>query len=94
MHWPFKAWGVDAVLSGYFPVYERLAVGGLPYFVNGLGGAFVSGVGNTDINSRFRYDESNGALLIDASDARITFRLVNRAGHIVEERVLVKNNRS
>ena len=27
---PFKAWGADAVLSGYYHVYERLSVEGLP----------------------------------------------------------------
>jgi len=91
MRWPFKAWGADAVLSGYYHVYERLFVGDLPYFVNGLGGAFISGFGETDINSRFRYDENNGALLVDAGDAQITFRFVNRDGRIVDEYVLVKN---
>jgi len=91
MRWPFKAWGADAVLSGYYHVYERLFVGGLPYFVNGLGGAFISGFGETDTSSQFRYDENNGALLVDAGDAQITFRFVNRDGRIVDEYVLVKN---
>jgi hypothetical protein len=66
-------------------------VGDLPYFVNGLGGAFISGFGETDTNSQFRYDENNGALLVDAGDAQITFRFVNRDGRIVDEYVLVKN---
>lgn len=91
MRWPFKAWGADAVLSGYYHVYERLLVDDLPYFVNGLGGAYISGFGETDANSRFRYDENNGALLVDAGDAQITFRLVNRDGRIVDEYVLQKN---
>ena len=91
MRWPFKAWGADAVLSGYYHVYERLLVDGLPYFINGLGGAFISGFGETDAGSQFRYDENNGALLVDAGDARIAFRFVNRNGRIVDEYVLVKN---
>jgi hypothetical protein len=91
MRWPFKEWGANAVLSGYYHVYERLLVDGLPYFVNGLGGTFISGFGETDVNSRFRYDENNGALLVDASDAQITFRFVNRDGRIVDEYILVKN---
>ena len=90
MRWPFKAWGADAVLSGYYHVYERLLVDDLPYFINGLGGAFISGFGETDIGSRFRYEENNGALLVDASNAQITFRFVNRDGRIVDEYVLVK----
>jgi hypothetical protein len=91
MRWPFKAWGADAVLSGYYHVYERLSVDDLPYFVNGMGGAFISGFGETDINSRFRYDEDNGALLIDAADMRITFRFVNRDGRVVDEYFLSKD---
>jgi tartrate-resistant acid phosphatase type 5 len=38
MQWPFAAWGATAVLAGHDHDYERLTVGGLPYFVNGLGG--------------------------------------------------------
>jgi hypothetical protein len=93
MRWPFKTWGADAVLSGYFHVYERLLIGDLPYFVNGLGGAFISGFGDTDANSRFRYEESNGALLVDATDVRITFRFVTRSGRIVDEYSLAKKRR-
>ena len=90
MRWPFKQWGADAVLSGFFHVYERLSVDGLPYFVNGLGGAYISGFGNTDPNSKFRYDQDNGAMLIDANDVSITFRLVSRGGHVVDEYALAK----
>jgi len=91
MRWPFKAWGADAVLSGFFHVYERLSVDGLPYFVDGMGGAFISGFGQTDINSRFRYDKKNGALLVDASEAQVRFRFVNLDGRTVDESVLVRN---
>ena len=91
MRWPFKAWGADAVLSGFYHVYERLLVDGLPYFVNGAGGYWVSGFGEIDANSRFRYNEDYGALLVDAGDTRLTFRFVNRDGRIVDEHVLVKD---
>jgi hypothetical protein len=90
MRWPFKAWGADAVLSGYFHVYERLLVDGLPYFVNGMGGAYISGFGEIDPNSRFRYDEMHGALLVDADDAAIKFRFVNRNGRIVDDYTLTR----
>ncbi|MEN9563157.1 MAG: hypothetical protein RIR73_1401, partial [Chloroflexota bacterium] len=39
MRWPFKEWGADAVLTGHDHIYERLQVNGIPYFVNGIGGA-------------------------------------------------------
>ena len=38
MQWPFEAWGADAVLAGHDHTYERLLVGSIPYFVNGIGG--------------------------------------------------------
>jgi hypothetical protein len=91
MRWPFKTWGADAVLSGYYHVYERLLVDDLPYFINGLGGAFISGFGKLDVNSRVRYDQNNGAMLVDASDAQIIFRFVNRDGRIIDEYVLARN---
>jgi len=90
MRWPFKAWGADAVLSGFYHVYERLLVDGLPYFVNGASGAWVSRFGAIDPHSQFRYAEDNGAILVDASVTRIRFRFVNRRGRIVDEYALVK----
>jgi hypothetical protein len=90
MRWPFKAWGADAVLSGFFHVYERLLVEGLPYFVNGMGGAYISGFGAADAGSIVRYEEKHGALLVDADHARMTFRFVNRDGRIVDEYALTK----
>ena len=91
MRWPFKAWGADAVLSGFYHVYERLLVDGLPYIVNGSGGLWVSDFGEIDAHSQFRYREDFGALLVDATDTRITFRFVTRNGRIVDEYFLVKN---
>jgi tartrate-resistant acid phosphatase type 5 len=91
MRWPFKAWGADAVLSGYYHVYERLSVEDIPYFVNGMGGAFISGFGETDARSRFRYDADNGAMLVDAIETRMTFRFVNRDGRIVDEYALERD---
>jgi hypothetical protein len=88
MRWPFRAWGADAVMSGYYHVYERLLVEGMPYFINGMGGAFISGFGETDPRSQRRYDEQNGAMLVDATDRQIVFRFVNRSGRVVDEYAL------
>lgn len=90
MRWPFKAWGADAVLSGFYHVYERLLVDGLPYFVNGAGGLWVSLFGEIDPNSLVRYREDFGAMLVDASETRVTFRFVSRRGRIIDECTLVK----
>jgi tartrate-resistant acid phosphatase type 5 len=91
MRWPFKSWGADAVLSGFYHVYERLLVDSLPYFVDGVGGSSVSTFGEIDAHSRFRYAADYGALLVDASDARITFRFVTRAGRILDEYFLERS---
>lgn len=90
MRWPFKAWGADAVLSGFYHIYERLLVDGLPYFVNGAGGTWISNFGEIDPRSQFRYREDFGAMLIDATDTRVHFRFVTRTGRIVDEYVLAK----
>jgi tartrate-resistant acid phosphatase type 5 len=84
MRWPFKTWGADAVLSGFFHVYERLLVDGIPYFVNGTGGQWVSEFGEIDSHSQFRYREDFGAMLVDATSTSITFRFVNRKGEVVD----------
>lgn len=91
MRWPFKEWGADAVLSGYYHVYERLEVAGLPYFVNGTGGSWVSHFGETDIHSQFRYNDDFGAMIVDAEEDRLVFRYVNRRGKIIDKLTLTKN---
>ena len=42
VQWPFAELGVDAVLAGHAHSYERLNRHGIPYFVNGLGGRWLS----------------------------------------------------
>lgn len=39
MRWPFAAWGATLVLTGHNHSYERHMVDGIPYVVNGIGGA-------------------------------------------------------
>lgn len=39
MRWPFAQWGAHAVFSGHNHNYERRLVDGIPYVVNGIGGA-------------------------------------------------------
>jgi len=91
MRWPFKAWGADAVLSGFFHIYERLIIDGLPYFVNGAGGLWVSEFGEIDSHSEFRYREDFGFMVVDVNDSRIIFRFVNRQGEIIDRYELDKH---
>lgn len=94
MRWPFAAWGADAVLSGYYHVYERLNIDGIPYFVNGAGGTWISHFGAIDPHSQFRYAGDFGAMMVDAAERQITFRFVNRIGKIIDQHVLVKDARN
>jgi tartrate-resistant acid phosphatase type 5 len=90
MRWPFREWGAQAVLSGYYHIYERLTIDGIPYFVNGAGGTTVSGFGEIDPHSQCRYNRDYGAMLIEANDMKITFRFINRGDRIIDTYVVTK----
>lgn len=91
MRWPFADWGADALLSGFYHVYERLLVNDMPYFVNGAGGLWVSDFGEVDSHSKFRYNDDFGVLLVDATNISITFRFVNRSGKVIDEYSITKH---
>ena len=84
MRWPFQTWGATAVLSGHDHDYERLNVGGLPYFVDGLGGEDIQGFATPVAGSQVRYNGNYGAMLIDAGATSVTFQFVSRAGVVVD----------
>ncbi|MCW2275178.1 hypothetical protein M2321_002763 [Rhodoblastus acidophilus] len=77
--WPFEAWGATAVLSGHDHDYERIMRddnsdgSSLPYFVTGLGGAQRYAFNTPVAGSQVRYNANDGTMLIQASDATITF---------------------
>lgn len=73
MQWPFEAWGADAVFAGHDHTYERLQVGGIPYFVVGLGGAGRYSFPNVVPESIVRYNEHHGALSISISSTDMSF---------------------
>ena len=93
MRWPFGAWGADAVLSGYYHVYERLSIEGIPYFVNGAGGSTVSSFGEEDPHSQYRYNRDYGAILVEASEEAIKFTFINRKGKLIDSFSIVKKTR-
>jgi tartrate-resistant acid phosphatase type 5 len=84
MQWPFRAWGATAVLSGHDHDYERLNVGGLPYFVNGLGGRSLYTFGPPLPESQVRYNDDFGAMLVNTSAQTLTFQFINRAGVLID----------
>ncbi len=84
MQWPFAAWGADAVIAGHDHTYERLQVGGIPYFVNGIGGSSIYGFSDPLPESVVRYNGDYGAMLVEATSTRITYQFVNRQGEVID----------
>ncbi|MEZ4736129.1 MAG: metallophosphoesterase [Caldilineaceae bacterium] len=90
MQWPFAAWGADAVFSAHEHLYERLDVGGMPYFVNGAGGATLytfDNVGNLppEVHSIVRYNQDHGAMLVTATTTGITYQFYTADGLLIDE---------
>ncbi|MEP7214049.1 MAG: metallophosphoesterase [Acidobacteriota bacterium] len=94
MRWHFKEWGASAVLSGHDHTYERLNVNGLPYFVNGLGGADRYDFVTILSTSQVRYNATYGAMLVDADSDSITFKFYNTAGTLIDTYSLSVSNPS
>jgi tartrate-resistant acid phosphatase type 5 len=74
MRWPFRKWGADVVFAGHDHTYERFEVDGIPYFVNGLGGAsrYEFPAAPTP-ETRYRYNEDFGAMRVVATPAQIVY---------------------
>lgn len=84
MQWPFATWGADAVIAGHDHTYERLEIGGIPYFVNGLGGKSLYTFGTPIPESKVRYNSNYGAMRISADSTQMTFDFINIAGIVVD----------
>ena len=85
MRWPFEEWGADVVMAGHLHNYERLHIGNIDYFINGLGGAGISGFGTTATGSQVRYNDSHGAMKVIADDSFMRFQLINKAGQVIDD---------
>jgi nitrogen fixation protein FixH len=96
MQWPFPEWGADVVFSGHDHTYERLEVNGIPYFVNGAGGAGLyefTNIGNLPdgVISISRYNEKRGAMLVTVSSTQITYQFFSYDGELIDEFTKVNN---
>jgi tartrate-resistant acid phosphatase type 5 len=81
MRWPFRAWGAEVVLNGHDHTYERLTADGIPYFVDGLGGASKYGFPGAPLpETQFRYNGEYGAMLILAAPTAITYQFFTADG--------------
>jgi tartrate-resistant acid phosphatase type 5 len=91
MQWAFEAWGADSVIGGHDHTYERLQVGGIPYFVNGIGGAGLYGFGTPLPESQVRYNAGHGAMLVTATTSQMTFELFSDDGVLQDSHAVSKS---
>ena len=83
--WPFQQWGATAVLSGHAHAYEHFDVNGIPYFVDGTGGAALDTFVSPPLaNEVVRDSGAFGAMLIDASASQITYQYITTAGTVLD----------
>jgi hypothetical protein len=95
MQWPFAEWGADAVFAGHAHLYERLYYDGIPFFVNGLGGRWLTipkihYFGDPDERSQVRYNQDYGAQLVTVNDSCINFTFYSRDGNLIDSYTLEK----
>jgi hypothetical protein len=91
MQWPFEEWGADVVMAGHDHSYERLQVGGIPYFVSGLGGAGIYQFGTPIPESQVRYNAAHGALFVRATDAGMVFEFIDVNGVVSDTHTYEKS---
>jgi tartrate-resistant acid phosphatase type 5 len=91
LQWPYAQWGATAVLAGHDHNYERLVRGGLVYFVNGSGGDDLYPNNSVILGSEMIFAAEHGAMLIEASDAAITFQFVTVTGRVVDSYSLYRS---
>lgn len=78
LQWPFRAWGADLVLAGHDHSYERFAIDGFPYVVNGLGGAALYTIQPLVTGgSAFRYASTVGVVHLEADAQLLTLRFAD-----------------
>ena len=90
MRWPFARWGADAMLSGHAHTYERVMRAGMPYMVNGLGGAARYRFGRPITGSVRRYRADWGAQRVIATERSLTFEFYSVAGTLVDRVRIVR----
>ena len=90
MRWPFKQWGADAVFSGNNRNFERLDIAGVPYFVNGAGGAELQNFSALVPQSKFRFSDFHGAIkvIVNAAEATVQFWSVENGGTLVHSHIV------
>ncbi len=90
LQWPYREWGVDAVLAGHNHFYERIFREGIVYFVNGLGGRSIYSINGVLEGSQVRYNGDYGAMIVDGDALSLRFRFLSRIGVVIDDYTLTQ----
>lgn len=88
MQWSYKEAGIDLVFAGHDHDYERLEVDGLPYIVNGLGGASLYALTERLPTSKLYFNETYGAVLVEATATTLTSKFIAIDGRTIDQLTL------
>jgi len=80
MRWPFAEWGASIVYAGHDHTYERLAVDGFPYIVNGVGGHDLYELADPLPESLVRHADVHGLVLVTATAKEFVSRFLDARG--------------
>lgn len=88
---PYAQWGADIVIAGHDHHYERLAVDGIVYYVNGLGGRSIYSMGAVLDETVARYNEDYGALFFMVREGELRSVFYNADGELIDTHRIEKN---
>ena len=88
MRWPFAAWGATLVMAGHEHYYARIQTNGIAYFINGLGGDDIHGMGSPGPGVVSRYNGDFGAMRMEATESNLVSHFITRSNVIVDTFVL------
>ena len=80
MRWPFQKWGATLVYSGHDHTYERFAVDGFPYIVNGAGGSELYEFTDPAPGSVVRVGDVHGLVLVTVTETELVSRFLDARG--------------
>lgn len=87
---PFSQWAISAVLTGHQHVYERFNIEGVPYIINGLGGAGCYNFCDNDPESLVQFSGEHGGMLIEATNKELSLKFMTISGKTIDSLVLKK----
>ncbi len=88
MQWPFEAWGADVVFGGHTHSYERLQIGGIPFFVSGTGGKSLYDISSPLPQSVAHHSDDFGAMLVTVRDGGILYEYYAVGGILIDSVVV------